>query len=198
MGLEKPMLFNTEMVKAIMEGRKTQTRRIIKKKYSNTDIGHMGEGSEILYPDIIFEIQNDVPEPVINDDGSRRVHLKAYEEIKKPYEIGDVIYVRETWLEHEGRYYFKADTPIDKGLRKEFKWKPSIHMPKQAARIFLKVNDIRAERLQDISEVDALKEGFEEAPEIFTSKELFQAEWESIYKNWDENPWIWVIEFEKM
>lgn len=237
-GLEKPILFNTEMVKAIMEGRKTQTRRIIKKKYSNTDIGHVGEGSEILYPDIIFEIQNDVPEPVINDDGSRRVHLKAYEEIKKPYEIGDILYVRETWavcsalnlcspnkcaIEHQMKenivwYRANGEQPNQGKTSGEHligrgKWRPSIHMPRVAARIFLKVTDVRAERLQDITEESALKEGIDhhtlpckswEAPqEIYgdehddTAVNAFKSLWDNLYKNWDENPWVWVIEFEK-
>lgn len=218
-GLEKPILFNTEMVKAILEGNKTQTRRVIKNKYPNADI----ELFENKYGKRLVYKQNDVPEPIINENGSRKVHLTAYEEIKKPYEIGDILYVRETWavcsalnlcspnkcnIEHQLKeeiVWYKSDgeqpnegKTAGEHLIGRGKWRPSIHMPRAAARIFLKVNDIRVERLQDISEADALKEGFEEAPEIFTSKELFQAEWNSIYKNWDENPWVWVIEFEKM
>ncbi|MDP4143214.1 MAG: hypothetical protein Q8936_01850 [Bacillota bacterium] len=128
------------------------------------------------------------------------------------YKVGDVLYIRETWttiddfqnyadveIDKDLKYLYKCDdngvehTFIDVGVKR---WRPSIHTPKEAARIFLKVTDVRVERLQTITEDGAIKEGFNEVPELFTARELFEAEWNSIYKNWDENPWVWVIEFE--
>lgn len=164
--MEKPILFNTSMVQAILEGRKTSTRRIIKDKYKNTSI----EWFENKYGKRLVYMQNDVPEPIVHKDGSRSVHLKAYEEIKKPYQIGDILYVRETWSTqydgiHDnngyGIYVYKADGTIldNSEMISSSKWHPSIHMPKVAARIFLKVTNVKAQRLQDITEDEALKEG---------------------------------------
>ena len=118
------------------------------------------------------------------------------------------MWVRETWqelykwldngrLSDESKYYYAADgepeieMTDDNGFRLDkFKWRPSIHMPKEAARIFLEVTDLRVERVQDITEEDALKEGF-------SSRLDFRATWNSIYNNWNENPYVWVIEFER-
>lgn len=206
--LEKPILFNTEMVKAILEDRKTCTRRVIKKKYSNTDI----DFHEDKYGKRLVEIQNDAPAPVKNPNGTTTYSLVACEEIKKPYKVGDILYVRETWKEfkkrigqgeqcHLGSFYgYKADED-NHGNPSEFydgKWKPSIHMPKVAARIFLKVINVRAERLQDITEDQIKKEGIrEEFPPL--AQDAFQELWDSTTKEyrWRLNPWVWVIEFER-
>ncbi|MDU4954010.1 MAG: hypothetical protein E6X21_17000, partial [Clostridium sp.] len=91
--MEKPILFNTDMVRAILEGRKTCTRRVIKNKYDNADITFF----ENKYGKRLVYMQNDTPKDIIHEDGSRTCHLKAYEEIKKPYEVGDILWVRETW-----------------------------------------------------------------------------------------------------
>lgn len=151
--MKKPILFNTEMVQAILEGRKTCTRRVIKKKYSNTDITF----HEDKYGKRLVEIQNDAPAPVKNPNGTTTYSLVAMEEIKKPYKVGDILWVRETWcrlqelddnenfIEGTEKYYYRAgDWPdVDfclkpDGSRSEnISWKPNIHMPKEAARIFL-------------------------------------------------------------
>ena len=159
----KPILFNTEMVQAILEGRKTQTRRIIKPVA-------MGLTHE-----------NGMPARV------------------PPYEPGDILWVRETWNNtvYGGKFCYKADF----SYKEAFPWKPSIHMPKEAARIFLKVVNVRPHRLLEISRQDAVKEGANPAAAV----ENFKAIWNGTLKKeaipmygWDANPWVWVIEFERI
>ncbi len=221
---EKPILFNTEMVKAIMEGRKTVTRRIIKNKYSNANI----EWFEDKYGKRLVYMQNDSPKDIIHDNGSRTCYLKSYKEILQPYKVGDILYVRETWCKDGESYFFKADTDMDEAIIymaiNDLKWKPSIHMPKEAARIFLKVTNVRVERLQDITEEGAIKEGIraytkdekvynyalneEQYPWIVMPREPitpFCKLWNSTIKkdqlnkySWQANPWVWVIEFERI
>lgn len=203
--MEKPIIFNTEMVTAILEGRKTQTRRIIKNKYSNADITFFENkyGKRLVYQ------QNDAPGPVKNPDGTTKYTLMAVEEVKKPYEVGDILYVRETWQEWTGGYAYKVGG--DYPQSNIGKWKPSIHMPKDAARIFLKITDVRAERLQDISEEDAKLEGatkatfdfyfgkFSHGADTDNYKDGFHELWNMCYawpKSWPNNPWVWVVEFE--
>ena len=199
--MEKPILFNTEMVKAILEGRKISTRRVVKQKYENTDI----ELFTNKYGTRLVEMQNDVPAPVYDSETNTTKHkMKACEEIKKPYQIGDILWVRETWLKADDGYHYKSDETISSKETREsygYKWKPSIHMPKDAARTFLKVTDVRAERLQDITELNAKQEGcflpsYKDGVLIGDSVTLFKIIWDNIYKNWNENPWVWVIEFE--
>lgn len=210
----KPILFNTEMVRAILEGRKTVTRRVIKPPRGADDIfGHMNQ-------------------------------------VRQPCVIGDILYVRERFCigkisygeEPDGRavpyvsqcigdrdfipyeYCLRHDIGIE-----DVKWKPSIHMPKEAARIFLKVTDVRVERLQEITNEGCIAEGtdldewyeYDEwqhqvgdgcvadgIPVVFeTLRGFFGSRiWNSTLKNkdeyyrygWDANPWVWVIEFARM
>lgn len=170
----KPILFNTEMVKAILDGRKTCTRKKIP-----IGIDHDGEFNQ---------------EKLCN------------------YQPGDILYVRETWCDdrqftHDstpGRYFYKASENGD------FKWKPSIHMPKEAARIWLKVTNVRVERLQDITDKDAEREGaqpdnpFDYDVDKWPNLEHFKEIWNSTIKKsyidsygWQANPWVWVIDFER-
>lgn len=179
----KGILFNTEMVRAILDGRKTCTRRIVKPQIT----AHYGAQC-----------------------------------IKPPYQPGDILYVRETWERFEcwncegdergncpkepkksvldkacGCYMYRATDEISG----DAKWHPSIHMPKEAARIWLKVTNVRVERLQDMTDDDAEAEGCFD----YTSTALgFPDVWESTIKKsdldrygWDANPWVWVIEFER-
>jgi len=136
----KPILFNTDMVKAILSGKKTMTRRLIKFPKGTTgrlpSNGFFNASPYLFYP------------------GG----------IKHPrYKVGDVLYVRETWWKTNDRYYYLADYDlpelVKKQLSKSSKCRPSIHMPKEAARIFLKVTNVRVERLQDINGSDCVKEG---------------------------------------
>lgn len=185
----KPILFNTEMVQAILDGRKTCTRRVVKlpKNMSGRPVGKSG--------DIGFMYLGGIKRP--------------------PYQQGDILYVRETWckgswMNEKERYYYKADDNDFHCV-----WHPSIHMPKEAARIWLKVTDVRVERLQKITEDGAKAEGAidnrglihspeNEYDRIHTAREHFIEIWDSTIKKsdldrygWNANPWVWVIEFER-
>lgn len=173
----KPILFNTEMVRAILDGRKTCTRRIMKPQLT----AHYGT-----------------------------------QYIKPPYGPGNILYVRETWKKAPNGYYYYEDWQRN-DIADVTKWKPSIHMPKEAARIWLKVTDVRVERLQKCGEgwcLDIEKEGIvtPQSPMLYVSdneyhdalRAEFQKLWDSTIKKpdldrygWDANPWVWVIEFER-
>ena len=181
-----PILFNMKMVRAILDGRKSCTRRIIKPQ-----------------PQGYFEVSEE-PLYIYDTDGKQG-------KITPPYQPGDILYVRETFIQAAAHiFWYKAD---DKPwMSKDLLWKPSIHMPKEAARIWLKVTDVRVERLQDITGLSVQKEGIELDPKECASKFdfitelflLFQKLWDSIIKKsdldrygWDTNPYVWVIEFER-
>lgn len=220
LSVANPILFNTDMVRAILDGRKSMMRRVVK------------------------------PQPILyglldpNFDWSR---------IKRPYHPEDILYVRETWSEWTDGYVYRAWTspfPQPGRYPDEFMtWHPSIHMPKEAARIFLRVTDVRVERLQDISNDDVLREGIKpkyyepwltddkrrtpkygrdengrpyccafhegnclegpctnrEAMEREWYKKLFSEVWNSTIKpserdiyGWCASPWVWVIQFERV
>ena len=190
----KPILFNTEMVEAILGGSKTCTRRLVK-FLPGQNPAWTG------YTKDRFMLYNENNEPCIR---------------KVPYKPGDILYVRETWSEWTGGYIYRAwNSPFPQaGAYSEEKWHPSIHMPKDAARIWLKVTEVRVERLQEITEDGARLEGaidnrgFIHAPDdeynhIHSAKEHFIDIWNSTIKKldfdrygWDANPWVWVITFE--
>lgn len=201
---ERPILFNGDMVRALLDGRKTQTRRVVKDQLPQ------------------HKLAKDSASPsgysLIND---------CYDDylLKCPYgKAGDVLYVRETFANIAGfgfdkdlfpnGYAYRADCrDIDSiNIAKEYgvKWKPSIHMPKLASRIKLKITDIRVERLNDISEDDAKSEGlipveykgkswaFDNSGKSYgSSTGAFNALWQSINgkDSWEQNPWVWVVEF---
>lgn len=193
----KPILFNTEMVRAILEGRKTVTRRVLKapviSKVRTPDNVTLKDGVAVFKwngPDIIGGFEK-----------------------KAPYRPGDILYVRETWAKWWlGGYIYKADNPsrkFDAGH-----WAPSIHMPKKAARLFLRVTDVRAERLQDIKNDGTVDEGAVKRPNYTKRGDLvlhnryrveFSNLWNSTIKpadraiyGWEANPYVWVIEFERI
>jgi hypothetical protein len=219
---ERPILFNTEMVKAVLDGRKTQTRRVIKpqpKHYDNNIPGltsgcmgliHKGQKYSIGYP----------------ADFSYKMLVEQH----SPYgQVGDRLWVRETWQrECDGdgsfvNYLYKADEEDLSDWSDYYtgeigmKWKPSIFMPREASRITLEITDIRVERVQDISSDDADAEAFggnypsDDFPDIFygdrerwshlSIPECFGILWDSINEKrgfgWDLNPWVWVVEFKK-
>lgn len=227
----KPILFNTEMVRAILDGRKTVTRRVIKLKYDNTHIKIRNN----KYGKSVIEIQNDVEGEThgTNPDGTHWQKLLGCIEKYPPYKVGDILYVRETWCQcpcwdcgmdtsegccdetaHKfynikrkewGCYGYKASwelnsPPFDR-------WYPSIHMPKEAARIFLRVTDLRVKRLQDMWASDMSREGicFTKPTTVDEMIEAFETLWDSTIKKtnldrygWKANPWVWVIEFERI
>ncbi len=172
---EKPILFNTEMVKAILEGRKTQTRRVVKPQPDfETAKAALGGDTSTAIPAIDFEVAVDMcGAPLL---GLKRGAGFGYTQpnIKCPYgKPGDRLWVRETWalaqydFDHipDERIY-RADfgnEPVD------WNWKPSIFMPREVSRILLEITDIRVERVQEISKKDAIAEGIEFRDGITTS-----------------------------
>lgn len=188
----KPILFNTEMVRAILDGRKACTRRLPRKQI---------EEKYLEYEEWVCAVA---------PPGSTWLSEKEFYEEYPPYQLGDILYVRETWcglpVNEAGHfrghpiYYYRADGDLrPEGWRGA--WRPSIHMPKEAARIWLKVTDVRVERLQDMTDDDAEAEGCFD----YTSTALgFPDVWDSTIKKsnldsygWDANPWVWVIKFER-
>lgn len=208
--IAKPILFNTDMVLAILDGRKMVTRRLIKpqpkSKLCYAFAGsHKKDIRRWVYPSKTahefwgeeFKLPDDITE----------------EELKKkwnpPYHADDILYVRETWGEgyEEGTYIYKADDKL--ANLPEFKesskliYHPSIHMPKEAARVWLKVKNVRVERLQDAKYFDFINEGIPYKQYEWEIREDFQKLWNYTIKKsdldrygWDANPWVWVIEFE--
>lgn len=152
----KPILFSTDMVSAILDGRKTMTRRPVTgnrgKDYMNAPSRtNLFSKIEKVYGTWMGLSREGIP--FINDP------------IKQPYKVGDVCWVRETWMPETeqgiptGSYIYKATDKPEPDGDKPLKWRPSIHMPKEAARIFLRVTDVRVERVQDISAEDVAAEG---------------------------------------
>lgn len=203
----KPILFSTPMVQAILQGKKTQTRRIIKPQPEITEKGWKWEGyrPKAKYNTGAITCFGRDVSPT-DEDGLR---------LQSKIQIGDILWVRETSFFHilAKEYEYKAD---EKPYMKLFSgWKPSIHMPKEAARIFLYVTNVRVERLQDISEADAIAEGIEKQKTNYgdylfkhylkdkfgpSAKHSFQTLWQKIYgiESWDKNPYVWVYEYERI
>ena len=209
----KPILFNTEMVLAILDGRKTCTRRLVKPQPDEKHTYPLG---------YVVHSTEKKDEGCFGFDTNECGGSIQY--VKPPYGYapGDILYVRETWSDdrqftHDstpGRYFYKASES------ENFKWKPSIHMPKEAARIWLKVTDVRVERLHEITEDGAKAEGINEEwarswwhptyddPDSGgypRYRDTFALDlWNSTIKKsdldrygWKANPWVWVIEFER-
>lgn len=202
----KPILFNTEMTIAVEENRKTQTRRLV----SPTP---PADARLVMSPDpdnrYAWDESRELPDLGPHD---RRVYYPRYYP-------GDILYVRETWAEWEGGYVFKADPVPAYPHSFVDRWYPSIHMPKEAARIFLRVTDVRVERLQEITIEGTLSEGLSrEAIErkiapgsscprwVYheAAKRLFLELWDSTVEpakqllyGWAANPWVWVYSFER-
>ena len=212
-----PILFNTDMVRAILDDRKTATRRIVKPQHLK-----------------VLDSQYHKDHPEVPD--ARLINRLC----PPPYEAGDILYVRETWstkwsggcigsktekcpydscenapgLCLYDEYIYKATDNLESSDRT---WHPSIHMPKEAARIWLRVTDVRVERLQDIKNVHDEGIRFYDCPAGYTWKPgtdmhncytepmgAMKALWNSTIKKsdhekyeWNANPWVWVIEFER-
>lgn len=244
---EKPILFNTQMVRAILNGSKTQTRRLIKRRYDNTVL----EMKTDKYGTRLIEIQKDEEGVTFgkHEDGSTWRKFRAYIEPKPAYKRGDILYVRETWnygyvdsdckeccppecwfeeddYKKQGshprfiinRFWYKADKDDEADMDGlGGRWRPSIHMPKEAARIWLRVTEVRCERLKEITDSDAVHEGFEPDPDIRgkfmcsvdciqgTPRGKFALLWndtipkESLEEyGWMGNPWVWAYTFERI
>lgn len=232
----KPILFNTEMVRAILDGRKSCTRRICK------------DANEYTVQDMDF--YNADKRTYVVHNFANREHTEQLSTAERACPIcpGDILYVRETWGhfeccccegdEHGNCYREPQQSALNKScgcymyratdeIYGDARWHPSIHMPKEAARIWLKVTDAKVERLQEMKPVDAIKEGA--YPDCWdclntygesgsqccygTEEQCSQCdevmmEWEKLWNStikksdldrysWDANPWVWVIEFER-
>jgi hypothetical protein len=189
---ERGMIFNSEMVRAILDGRKTQTRRPVKFPVHDKNLGCELAGNELAG------------------------ELSAGNYLNSAFgKQGDRIWVRETWARYnidQDSYdmAYRATPPED--WPEEGKWRPSIHMPRWASRILLEITGVRVERLNAISQEDAQDEGMEltgwrptysdpdSGGEVWTPYDNFARLWDSIYGegSWKVNPWVWVIEFKRV
>ena len=202
---ELPILFNTEMVRAILEGRKSCTRRLVKPQPDGKHTFPLG-----FVTDSTEKKEVGCFEFGMNEYGG------SIQYAKPQYQPGDILYVRETWgypisLNSDKQYVFRADKIAESGFKNDSHiWYPSIHMPKEAARIWLKVTDVRVERLNDITDKDAEREGaqpdypFDYDVDKWPNLEHFKKIWNSTIKKsdlerygWDANPYVFVIEFER-
>ncbi|MBE0152948.1 hypothetical protein FOT80_26600 [Serratia fonticola] len=219
---ERPIIFNSEMVRAILDGRKTQTRRVIKPQPT------LSERTGFNWNGYAYGIGSSHKDTIRNFANCFKVC---------PFgQVGDQLWVRETWQLIHSEYdedeityapripeqhdsYWQPVYEVDfKGESREtrgFPWRPSIHMPRHACRLVLEITGVRVERLGDISNDDAKAEGVTPAGELLpnipdayltpkgdfaTAKVAFQRLWESIYgaESWQANPWVWVIEFRRV
>lgn len=211
----RPILFNTDMVRAILEGRKTVTRRIV----NGYELEHLEVDTDGSAIGVYDQYEGYV----------RSVHDFA------PCKPDDILYVRETWrvqsahrFEADAKIEFRAGGPMvtmqfdgkcsDSHEREDYdsfiskwgvgeRWHPSLHMPKDAARIFLRVKSVTVERLQDMVLGDVLNEGVQEADTYEETWDRWHKLWDSTvpkhpnkFKSypfyWKDNPWVWVIKFE--
>lgn len=196
---EKPILFSGPMVRSILEGKKTQTRRIVNPQPEGVA---KEKDEDRIYP----WPESKTGWRMTNIHNNGNLHLYSYKNINCKYgKIGDRLWVRETFSIYRHPtspvVHYRADCGEDD---KTLKWKPSIFMPRWASRINLEVTGVRVERLQDISEEDAIKEGvycaIETDENCTAPSECFKRLWESINgaESWKQNPWVWVVEFRKV
>ncbi|PXK07026.1 hypothetical protein DMR34_10960 [Klebsiella variicola] len=194
---ERGMIFNAEMVRAILDGRKTQTRRTVKPQPDEDGLAKVTNGPWV--------------------DTSERSYRCPFGS------IGDRIWVRETWAEAGASApdlkLYRANYPehvpsIYENVppTEEIRWTPSIHMPRWASRILLEITDVRVEQLNAISQEDAQAEGMEltgwrptysdpdSGGEVMTPYDNFAELWSSIYgeESWKANSWVWVISFKRI
>jgi hypothetical protein len=167
----RPILFSTPMLQAILEGRKTMTRRLVKDPIKQWAI-----------------------------DGEKNEQYMNRLSTQSPNQIGDILWVRETFNTNWNNtgFIYRADEQYP--AKNTNFWKPCLFMPKQACRIWLEVTNVRLERLQDISEMDAIAEGVIRLNEDDIPTYLFQKLWQSINgaNSWEEDPWVWVYEFKQV
>ncbi|WP_416359198.1 hypothetical protein [Delftia acidovorans] len=197
---ERPILFSGSMVRALLAGTKTQTRRAFSPRMEKLmrAAAAMGEVSHFL------------------DEGSMQPNDLDYVRSFCPYgQPGDKLWVREAFMHEPADYCWEASVsipcrPAETAYRADFPnsqpgegWKPSIHMPRNLSRILLEITGVRVERLQDISEADALAEGVPHSlnlPGGRFARENFEHLWWTINGDgsWESNPWVWVVEFKRV
>lgn len=199
---EKPILFSAPMVRAILDGRKTQTRRVLS-RLSGLGAVTCFEGSETTGYDWALRDKRDMWNEFRNDElMSRCPHGTS----------GDRLWVRETWGLHDTQpsdgpenatVYYRATDGDSHELRHQL-WRPSIFMPRWASRITLEITDVRVQRVQEITEEDAIAEGSQcsGVPASLTNRGAFAKLWDKINAKrgygWDANPWVWAISFKRV
>jgi len=223
--MDRPILFSAPMVRALLAGTKTQTRRIVKIQPDNSADGILADYAlDATGKRARFALW------YMSADERMAADWYVHNEPQFcPYgQLGDRLWVREVWArdDEDGQLMYRADVGKDpyadaweqgrnEGVPR-YRWKPSIHMPRAASRITLEITGVRVERLQDISEADALAEGVTPKWEPGCSGRLMEAIsgfmsfhpaasayadlWEQINGpgSWDANPWVWVVEFKRV
>lgn len=210
---ERPIIFSGPMVRAILEGRKTQTRRIVNKKLPSG--WNLADGPRLYHPVVVNEDGEEEAGPEVfgagfdGDDG---------EEYWIPCRYGgpgDRLWVRETWRQDYQGGAVLGGRPIYKATCNEAEaqkaivnpWRPSIHMPRWASRILLEITEVRVQRVQEISEKDAMAEGVQpehmrpaRGPWLSGPAEAFASLWDSIHGPgaWERNDWVWAITFRRV
>ncbi len=221
----KPIILSTEDVQALLDGRKTMARRVVKPQPTYWDDGErVYDKDNIAGPEFYAPIR-------VDKDGEQYPGKEVYGiysddgeyGCKAPYKPGDVLWVRETWAEistqnfRQGGYdqfiLYRADKY--KEIPSDITWRLSIHMPRESARLFLRVTDVRVERLNQITNNDILREGLRSesckicvhdggsgCDHCFAILNPFRKSWNARNAKrgygWDSNPWTWVIEFERV
>jgi hypothetical protein len=199
----KPILFNTEMVMAILDGRKTQTRRVIKPQpYTKGDFKFYGLNA---IKQSWETISGETHYRAMFYDGKINNWTDETLCYRTPrYQRGDILYVREAWKYIEGASGHGYSYMAGGGVHNDtYKWNPPASMPKEAARIFLRVTGVRAERVQDISMTDCQSEGCNSQNiSDFNPRVQFKKLWDSINAKlgygWNTNPWVWAYKFERI
>ena len=211
----KPILFNTENVRALLEGRKTVTRRLVKP---------LPKGAHDV---IDYDEEEHTVDLLCGNNGEGGAFLDWAETVKAPFWTGDILYVRETFridylsnIPGAGRVQYKDGTYMDirfaperydmmRRAQRKPGWRPNENMPREAARIFLRVTDVRVERLQEISEDGATDEGCRkwcEGSDLeVPARSYFCNLWDSTIKpkdldayGWEANPWVFAISFKRI
>jgi len=190
----RPILFSTPMVQAVLQGRKTQTRRLVKQTIEQNAYDNIPTSFGVLDKNGNWVVDKN-KDPITLADVC-------------PYgQVGDVLWVRETWAKVPTSAFGKnVGTVVKDGWSYQYRagwdksglsWKPSIHMPKEACRLKLRITNIKVERLHDISNKDIEKEGA-----AYFGCTTHRLNWENLWnkingvQSWNDNPWVWVIEFE--
>jgi hypothetical protein len=206
---ERPILFSAPMVRAILEGRKTVTRRAVKGLKTDNPVITCADGSPIR-SGACWDIGKSIIHCPYGKPGEQlwvreTWYCDHFEVMRGPYlkpddlDVGEALDDGTLVYAADGLTPYEADQPI---------WKPSIHMPRWASRILLEITEVRVERLQDISRADIRAEGLQCPPELASDdvspnyRDWYPAAWRELWEstggNWDANPWVWVVEFKRV
>lgn len=215
---ERPIIFCPEMVQAILVGRKTQTRRVVKPSNS-TVLGYTVRAKDSLWKGLVWDKRvwkDGYPPTEQYPFKSEYLHVPfvnpndpdddAVYRVRSRYEVGDRLWVREAWnlietvvspVPRPERIVYRASPETYKAYP-GIAWQPAIFMPRRYSRLTLEVTNVRVQRVQDITEEDAIAEGCQASQMVSTAKYSFALLWNALSKKgarWLDNPWVWVLEF---